>query len=139
MTQLAPITLEDGTIIYMEATEDLSAPVPATAETDPEDEPEGPTRRSLGSEKGLSEWMNNRVSSNLGNVQDSFQAVQGTIRAYTRNTLNAFKGLTDVTVDKVTLEFGVKVAGGAGVPYVTQGTAECNLKITVECSFPTEP
>jgi hypothetical protein len=39
-------------------------------------------------------------------------------------------------VDKVTLEFGIKVAGEAGVTYVTKDTAESNLKITVECSFP---
>ncbi|MBD2305435.1 hypothetical protein H6G17_07900 [Chroococcidiopsis sp. FACHB-1243] len=39
-------------------------------------------------------------------------------------------------VDKVTLEFGIKVAGEAGIPYVTKGTTQSNLKITVECSFP---
>ena len=39
---------------------------------------------------------------------------------------------------KVTLEIEVKVAGEAGVPYVTKGTADANLKITVECSFPKE-
>jgi len=44
--------------------------------------------------------------------------------------------VTTANVDKVTLEFGIKVAGEMGVPYVTKGTAESNLKITVECSFP---
>ena len=95
-----------------------------------DDEPEGETR----TEKGLGDRMRRSVS----RATDNFQAVQGTIRTYTRNTLNAFKDITDVNVDKVTLEFGVKVAGEAGVPYVTQGTAECNLKITVECSYPKE-
>ncbi|WP_293166870.1 CU044_2847 family protein [Okeania sp. SIO2C9] len=28
------------------------------------------------------------------------------------------------------------MGGKAGIPYVTEGTAESNLKITVECSFP---
>ncbi|MEO0489627.1 MAG: CU044_2847 family protein [Cyanobacteria bacterium J06635_15] len=125
MTQLAPITLEDGTVIYMEATEDLTAPTPLLAPD--EAEPEGQTR----TEKGLGDRMRKSVN-------DNFRAVQGTIRTYTRNTLNAFKDISDVNVDKVTLEFGVKVAGEAGVPYVTQGTAECNLKITVECSYPRE-
>ncbi|MBD2115099.1 CU044_2847 family protein [Nodosilinea sp. FACHB-141] len=37
--------------------------------------------------------------------------------------------------DKMTLECGVKVAGEARVPYLTKGTADANLKITVECSF----
>jgi hypothetical protein len=50
--------------------------------------------------------------------------------------LNAFRDLAGANVDKVTLEFGIKVGGEAGIPYVTKGTAESNIKITVECSFP---
>ncbi|MFE4106606.1 CU044_2847 family protein [Almyronema epifaneia] len=115
MTQLVPITLEDGTIIFMEATEDVAPPFEAIAQ------PEGATRV----EKGINERM-----------AKNFQAIRGTIRAYTVHTLDAFQNLSQANVDKVTLEFGVKVAGEAGVPYVTQGTAECNLKITVECTFP---
>ncbi|MEO0884913.1 MAG: CU044_2847 family protein, partial [Cyanobacteria bacterium J06648_10] len=65
----------------------------------------------------------------------SFKAIEGTIRTYTNQTLNAFKGMTDGNVDKVTLQFGIRIAGEAGVPYVTKGTAESNLSITVECSF----
>lgn len=38
----------------------------------------------------------------------------------------------------ITLEFCIKVAGKGGVPYVTKGSAECNLKITVEFSFPAQ-
>lgn len=71
-------------------------------------------------------------------VARSFQAMQGTIRAYTSYTLNAFRQMTGANVDKVTLEFGAKVAGKAGAPYVTKGTADTNLKIIVECSFPKE-
>ncbi|NEQ31480.1 MAG: hypothetical protein F6K04_10815 [Leptolyngbya sp. SIO4C5] len=115
MTQLAPITLEDGTVIFMETTEDALPPFEAIAQ------PEGPTRVPKG--------INERMAKN-------FQAIRGTVRAYTVHTLDAFKDLAQANVDKVTLEFGIKVAGEAGVPYVTQGTAECNLKITVECSFP---
>jgi hypothetical protein len=71
-------------------------------------------------------------------VARSFQALQGTIRAYTSYTLNAFRQMAGANVEKVTLEFRVKVAGEAGVPDVTKGTADANLKITVECSFPKE-
>ena len=66
----------------------------------------------------------------------NFEAVEGTIRAYTSYTLNALKKVTDANIDKVTLEFGVTVGGEAGVPYVTKGTVESNLKIKVECSYP---
>jgi hypothetical protein len=45
--------------------------------------------------------------------------MQGTIRAYTSYTLNAFKQMAEANVDMVTLAFGVKVAGEAGVSYIT--------------------
>ncbi len=113
MAQLAPIELEDGTVIYIETEETVTAPpVPSSVET---------TRTAKGA--GDQAIRN-------------FQAMQGTIRTYTAYTLNAFKNMATANVDKVTLEFGIKVAGEGGVPYVTKGSAECNLKITVECSFP---
>ena len=117
MTQLVTLTLDDGTVIYVEATEDITVPIP------PAGSPAEPTRTS----KGTSDQ-----------VLRSFQAMQGTIRAYTHYTLNAFRSMAGANVNKVTLEFGIKIGGEAGVPYVTKGTAESNLKITVECSFPKE-
>ena len=113
MAQLAPIQLEDGTIIYIEADETVTAPSVPTNE--------GPTRTP----KGPGEQ-----------AVRNFQMMQSTIRTYTAHTLNAFKNMATANVDKVTLEFGITVTGEGGVPYVTKGSAECNLKITVECSFP---
>jgi hypothetical protein len=72
----------------------------------------------------------------LGLIAQSFQAMKGTIRAYTSDTLTAFRQTAGANIDKVTLESGMKVTEAAGVPYVTNGTADANLKITVECSFP---
>ena len=118
MTQLAPLILDDGTVIYIEVTGNVDE-LPAGPASPP-----GETTRTA---KGASEQ-----------VVRHFQAMQGTIRAYTSYTLNAFRQMAGANVDKVTLEFGVKVAGKAGVPYVTKGTADANLKITVECSFPKE-
>ncbi|NMF86220.1 CU044_2847 family protein [Nodosilinea sp. P-1105] len=118
MTQLAPLTLDDGTVIYIEVTDNVDELPTGTSS------PPGETTRTA---KGASEQ-----------VVRQFQAMQGTIRAYTSYTLNAFRQMAGANVDKVTLEFGVKVAGEAGVPYVTKGTADANLKITVECSFPKE-
>ena len=119
MTQLTPLQLEDGTVIYIEATENISA---TPINTEPEEE------------KPIT------FAPNPNNVQrqviQSFQAVEGTIRAYTTHTLNALKKVTDANIDKVTLEFGITVGGEAGVPYVTKGTVESNLKIKVECSYP---
>lgn len=123
MTQLTPIQLEDGTIIYIEATNNVDTP-PIITEVSPEGEEEALI------DKG---WDANVAQKQI--VQN-FQAIEGTIRAYTVHTLNAFKKIPVANIDKVTLEFGIKVGGEAGIPYITKGTAESNLKITVECSFP---
>ncbi|MEM6432619.1 MAG: CU044_2847 family protein [Cyanobacteria bacterium P01_D01_bin.115] len=69
-------------------------------------------------------------------AMQSFAAMETTLKAYTQRTLKAFRDLGSAEVDKVKLEFGINMGGEAGVPYVTKGTAECSLKITVECSFP---
>ncbi|MGL5941807.1 MAG: CU044_2847 family protein [Waterburya sp.] len=34
------------------------------------------------------------------------------------------------------LHFNLNFAKSCGIPYVTEGSAESHLKITVECSFP---
>lgn len=125
MTQLVPIRLEDGTEIYMEATEDVVAPDSAPA---PSLDPYAETTRTA---KG---WNMTDPTTQVHAAQ-SFKAIEGTIRTYTSYTMNAFKDMATANVEKVTLEFGLKVGGEAGVPYVTKGTAESNLKITVECSF----
>ena len=114
MTQLARMTLDDGAVIYVEVTEDAIAPdVPSSPELE-----EGRQEKSA-----------------VDDVMQRFQAMKGTIQSYTQYTLDAFRGIADASIDKVTLEFGIKIAGEMGIPYVTKGTAESNLKITVECSF----
>jgi hypothetical protein len=124
MTKLTPIQLDDNTIIYIEASEDVNIPPVATEEEEEE---------AL-NEKGMSSEAVRKQ------MAQHFQAIQGTIRAYTVYTLNAFKQMpiANANVDKVTLEFGIELGGEAGVPYVTKGTAKSNMKITVECSFPKE-
>ena len=112
MANLTPIQLDDQTVIYVEAAEDMTAPA------------------------SVSSGETTRTAKGVGDVAiRNFQAMQGTIRTYTAYTLNAFKNMATANVDKVKLEFGVTVTGEGGVPYITKGSAECNLKITVECSF----
>ncbi|MGB3293191.1 MAG: CU044_2847 family protein [Phormidesmis sp.] len=140
MAQLVPIQLEDGSQIYIEATEDIE--VPPTARPGPgigsEDdlEPEEEVRRGQkgwGSSRGVVGYPDSGRAAAI--ASQSFKAIEGTIRAYTNSTLSAFKDMAHANVDKVTLQFGIRVSGEAGVPYVTKGTAESNLSITVECSF----
>lgn len=127
MKKLTPIELEDGTVIYMEVQEDIEIV---------NDQPQGEvTRGDLGKgEKG----RGMPARSPHEQIRQSFAAIEGTIRTYTSHTLNAFRKIGSGNIDKVTLEFGVKVGGKAGIPYVTEGCADSHLKIVVECSFPKE-
>ncbi|NEN90196.1 MAG: hypothetical protein F6K48_15275 [Okeania sp. SIO3H1] len=126
MTQLTPIQLEDGTTIYIEATEDLDIPTVNSPESVAEDENK---EEGLG-EKGMSpEKLRQQL------IQHA-QIIESTIRNYTIIGLNAFKKKRIPNVEKVTLEFGIELGGEAGIPYVTKGTAKSNLKVTVQCSLP---
>lgn len=122
MTRLAPLRLDDNTVIYIETTEALEMPLPETAAEDEEEEI--PIRKGMTPERMRQQMVQN------------FRVIQSTIRAYTLYSLNAFRQVAIANVDKVTLEFGIEVGGEVGVPYVTKGTAKSNLKVTVECSFP---
>ncbi|MGD1941839.1 MAG: CU044_2847 family protein [Leptolyngbyaceae cyanobacterium] len=125
MSQLTPIQIDENTVIYIETTDHITPP----SESLPAPISQEQQRGDLVDEKGVAQEAASRVA-------QSFELLEGTIRTYTRRTLNAFTNLGDANIEKVTLEFGVNVAGEAGVPYVTKGTAECSLKITVECLFP---
>ncbi|MEQ8999039.1 MAG: CU044_2847 family protein [Coleofasciculus sp. B1-GNL1-01] len=127
MPQLIPIKLDDQTIIYIEATDEVDIP---DITTEPEDEEEDED----GEEPTVPKTI--EVAKAQRQMVQNFRAIQGTIRAYTIYTLSAFKKMAIANVNKVTLEFGIELGGEAGVPYVTKGTAKSNLKITVECSFP---
>ena len=132
MKKLTPIELEDGTTIYMEVEEDIEI----VSETEPE-KPKNQelTRGDLGKEdKGLRD----QTRAAQEKIRQSFEAIESTISTYTNHTLNAFRKVGSGNIDKVTLEFGVKVGGKAGIPYVTEGSADSHLKIVVECSFPDE-
>jgi hypothetical protein len=117
MTQLAPMTLDNGAVIYIEIPDDVVEPNLPLANNFGEETRDG--------EKGATE-----------EIMKQFQAMKGTIATYTQYTLDAFTDIARANIDKVTLEFGIQVTGELGVPYVTKGSAESNLKITVECSFP---
>jgi len=64
------------------------------------------------------------------------QKVHSTIRGYTTYAIGAFRNLSTVEVDKITLKFSLKIGGKAGIPMLTEGSAESNFEIQVECKFP---
>lgn len=132
MKKLQPVQIDDNTIIYVEAADDIDLSGLDLAPKEPE-EPEETLR---GGQK----------SPRLGTRRDEqprqptpIQTMDATIRSYTSYTLNAIKDsfydVATANVSKVTMEFGVNVDIKAGIPYIANGTAACNVKVTVECTF----
>ncbi|MGF1933437.1 MAG: CU044_2847 family protein [Nostoc sp. ChiQUE02] len=64
------------------------------------------------------------------------QQARQMIRSYTIYALSAFKDFNAAEIEEVRLKFGIKLGGKAGIPYITEGSAESNLEIEVKCKFP---
>ena len=64
------------------------------------------------------------------------QQARQMIRSYTIYALSAFKDFNTAEIDEITLKFGIKLGGKAGIPYITEGSTESNLEIQVKCKFP---
>lgn len=67
------------------------------------------------------------------------QQARQMIRGYAAYALSAFKDFGAAEIEEVTLKFGLKIGGKAGIPYITEGSAESNLEIEVKCKFPNRP
>ncbi|MEH1781821.1 MAG: CU044_2847 family protein [Nostoc sp.] len=67
------------------------------------------------------------------------QQARQMIRSYTIYALSAFKDFNTAEIEEVSLKFGIKLGGKAGIPYITEGSAESNLEIQVKCKFPEKP
>jgi hypothetical protein len=65
--------------------------------------------------------------------------IHDTIRGYTTYAIGAFRNLGSADVEKLTLKFSLKIGGKAGIPMLTEGSAESNFEIQVECKFPPKP
>ena len=60
------------------------------------------------------------------------QDIHETIRFYTKYAIDAFKNLGDAEVEEVTLKFGLKIGGEAGIPILTKASSESNFEISVK-------
>jgi hypothetical protein len=61
------------------------------------------------------------------------EMVTCTVRGYSELLLDSLRqGMKNFLPDKVTIEFGLQMGGEAGVPFVTKGTAQANVKVSVE-------
>ncbi|MDJ0508698.1 MAG: CU044_2847 family protein [Crocosphaera sp.] len=69
-------------------------------------------------------------------VSEQLDQAQQMIRECAEYTLNSFKKFAAAEVDEITLKFGLKLGVEAGIPYITKGTAESNIEISIKCKFP---
>ncbi|WP_017660034.1 CU044_2847 family protein [Baaleninema simplex] len=58
------------------------------------------------------------------------------MRGYAKFAVNSFRNFASANVSEVTIEFGLKFAGKAGVPLVTEGSAETTMKVQVKFQYP---
>lgn len=73
----------------------------------------------------------------IDDIQERSERLQkmmiSTVRNYSGLILNSVKqGMSDSTPSKVTMEFGLQAGGETGVPFVTKGSAQANVKVTIE-------
>jgi hypothetical protein len=78
--------------------------------------------------------INEDFRDNLPTVD--LQKVHNTIRGYATYAIGAFRNLGAAEVEKLTLKFSLKIGGKTGIPMLTEGSAESNFEIQVECKFP---
>ena len=62
--------------------------------------------------------------------------IHSTIRGYIQYAIGAFNDLNAAKIEKITLKFNLKIMGKAGIPVLTQGSAESGIEIQVECKLP---
>lgn len=122
MGQLTPITLEDGTTIYIEASENTTPASDVVI-------PQNPIENNNPKRGGV--FIDPQKQ-----LPQTFQAIESTIPAYTTYTLRAFKNVVIAEVSEVTLKFGVNISSEAGIPYIANAKGGCNMEITVRCEFP---
>jgi Trypsin-co-occurring domain 1 len=77
----------------------------------------------------------------VGFVEDVAERTQrfrtimsSTINGYAETLIGAIQsGLAkDLAPSKVTMEFGIQAGGETGIPFVTKGSAQANVKVTIE-------
>jgi len=111
MSKIKAIEL-DGELLYMQVDDELEI----------EDMPATQSNTSGFERKG-------------GATPKVVQDLQGLIKTMAKSTLNSLREVTSAEVDKINLEFAVKLSSEAGF-FIASGKAEGAVKISVDLKFP---
>ena len=110
MPQLKPIELEDGTIIYIQASENVSTP---KSETKSSTQSSEKTTDKSGGELDFITDTPEEADRIFGleklNLKQQGELLQKTVQSYSKHIIKSFKdlALSEVEVKEVTLEFGL--------------------------------
>ena len=65
------------------------------------------------------------------------QRVGTLVKTYTTHVIKDIRdtALTEVQVEKVALEFGIGLDTTAQIPYIASSSANCSVKVTIECKL----
>jgi len=121
MTKIAPIKLPGGDVLYMEIDENVQI-LNLSQSTEMDRDKQIPLHKGLLRQDAV----------------QKLQDITGVLQSMAAVVPHAFKQVAGANVDKVTLSFGIKLGGEAGIPYLTKGTAEGNITMQIECTFPKE-
>ena len=110
MATLKAIELENGQMVYMQVAENINF---VDTSTDTQD--------SSFEHKGIKEQAKKAVD-NLGDL----------IRSMSDTATKALQDSAFGNVGKITLEFGIKLGGETGIPYIANGKAEGSVNVKVE-------
>lgn len=152
---LKPIQLDDDTIIYVQVNDAATAPeIAETIDSSTDDssysddtirspelsndyyndeEVRGPGRQS----KGLKSPHQIHMPDTPSPRQPApAQRVGNLVKAYTQHLVKDIRttALTDVEIEKVTLEFGVSLDTELNA-YIASSSLECSVKVAIECKL----
>ncbi|MEO1593509.1 MAG: CU044_2847 family protein [Cyanobacteria bacterium J06632_22] len=155
MGQIKPFRLDDDTIIYVQTNGDIdSADLAQSLEPTPEtDEPEDDLQLPGTDEPGAAPEGRRRTSKgfipNRHGVTDTGAPVTRTtmpspaqrvgtlVKTYTSHVIQDLRNaaLTEVQVEKVTLEFGIGLDTTLQIPYIASNSMACSVKVGIECKL----
>jgi hypothetical protein len=110
MAKLVELDLGDGKSVLVEANDDVSVP------------------------RGAIPGVPYARVARDGAAAARFDRVSETLRGFADRAVQALKDV-DADVERVTLQFGIGLGGDAGVPFVTMGSADSALSVTIQCNL----
>lgn len=125
MGSIAKLELPNGVVGYMNAVDD---PVESATSPQPPGSPVS-HRQSADGAEGIEDRLIDAATAKA-------EALTGVIKGIAQMIPTAFEHAGGAEVEKVTLSFSIKAGGKAGIPLVTEGSAEGSIGVVLECRYP---